>query len=64
MEIIARVLPVHVPVQAVIVGDEFILSLIVQLALEVHVLQHGQVRLVTREGVGGHVHHLFACDLV
>ena len=50
------VLPVHVPVQAIIVGDELILPLIVQLALEVHVLQHRQVRLVPGQGDGGHIH--------
>merc|ERR1712106_378939 len=56
--------PVHVPVQAVVVGDELILPLIVQLALEVHVLQHRQVRLVPGQGDGGHVHHAFACVVV
>jgi hypothetical protein len=38
--------PVHVPVQTVVVGDELILALVVQLALQVHVLQAGQVGLV------------------
>ena len=33
-----KTLPVHVLVQAVIVGDELILPLIVQLVLQVHVL--------------------------
>ena len=52
-------LPVHVPIQAVIVRNQLILSLVVQLTLEVHVLQHRQVRLEPRQGDGGHVHHAF-----
>ena len=53
-------LPINIPVQAVIVRDEFILPLVVQLALQVHVLQVGQVRLVPGQGDGGHVHHVLA----
>ena len=52
--------PVHISVEAVVIGDQFILPLVVQLALQVHVLQVGQVRLVPRQGDGGHVHHVFA----
>ena len=57
-------LPVHVPVQTVIVGDQLILSLVVALGLQVHVLQVGKVRLVPRQGDGGHIHHVFACIVV
>jgi hypothetical protein len=39
-------LPAHVPVEAVVVWNELVLPLIVELALEVHVLQAGQIRLV------------------
>ena len=52
-------LPVHVPIQTIIVRNQLILSLVIQLTLEVHVLQHGQVGLVARQGDGGHVHHAF-----
>ena len=52
--------PIHISIEAVIVRDQFILPLVVQLALEVHVLQVGQVRLVPRQGDGGHVHHVLA----
>ena len=49
-------LPVQVPIQAVVVWNEFILPLVVELALEVHVLEHGQVGLVARQGDGSNVH--------
>ena len=39
-------LPVQVPIETIIVRNEFILSLVVQLALEIHVLEHRQVGLV------------------
>ena len=38
--------PVHVPVEAVVVGDELVLPLVVELTLEVEMLQPGQVGLV------------------
>ena len=48
--------PVNIPVQTVIVRNELVLPLIVELALEVHVLQDGQVGLVAGQGDGGDVH--------
>ena len=38
--------PVHIPVEAVIVGNELVLPLVVQLALEVHVLKTREIGLV------------------
>ena len=57
-------LPVNVSIQAVIVWYELILPLVVQLALQVHVLQVGQIRLVPRQGDGGHINHVFSCVVV
>ena len=57
-------LPVNVSIQAVIVRYELILPLVVQLVLQVHVLQVGQVRLIPRQGDGGHIHHVLLCVVV
>ena len=56
--------PVNVPVQTVIVRNELVLPLIVELALEVHVLQDGQVRLVAGKRDRGHVHQALGAVVV
>ena len=49
-------IPVQVPIETIIVGNEFILSLVVQFALEIHVLEDGKVGLVAGQRDGSHVH--------
>ena len=49
-------IPVQVPIETIIVGNELILSLVVQFALEIHVLEDGKVRLVAGQRDGSHVH--------
>ena len=49
-------LPVEVPIETIIVGNQLILSLVVQFALEIHVLEHGQVGLIAGQRDGSHVH--------
>lgn len=44
--------PVHVTVKTIVVGDQLILSLVVQLTLEIHVLENWKVGLVSRQGEG------------
>ena len=46
---------VHVPVETVVVGDELVLALAPELALEVHVLKDGHVGLVAGQRDGGHL---------
>ena len=48
--------PVHISVKTIIVGNQLILSLVVQFTLEIHVLEDGQVGLVAGQGDGSHVH--------
>ena len=57
-------LPVQVPIQAVVVWNEFILPLVVELALQIHVLQDREVGLVSREGDWSHVNQAFLAVVI
>ena len=57
-------IPVNVSVEAVIVGYQLVLSLVVEFALEIHVLQDGQVGLVAGQRDRGHVHQALGAVVV
>ena len=57
-------IPVQVPIETIIVGNELVLPFVVQFALEIHVLEDRQVGLISGQRDGSHVHQSFLAVII
>ena len=57
-------IPVQVPIETIIVRNEFILPLVVQFALEIHVLEDREIGLISRQRDGSYVYQSFLAVII
>ena len=61
---VAPYIPVHVPVETIVVGDQLVLSLVVELALEIHMLENWKIWLVSRQREGSNINQTLLAIVV
>ena len=57
-------IPVQVPVETIVVGNELVLPLVVQFALEIHVLEDREIGLISRQRDGSYVYQSFLAVII
>ena len=57
-------LPVHVAVETIIVGNQLILSFIVELALQIHVLENWKIGLIPWQREGSYINQTLLAVVV
>ena len=57
-------IPVQVPVETIVVGNELVLPLVVQFALEIHMLEDREIGLISRQRDGSYVYQSFLAVII